>query len=71
VFVSDLFKINQHEYKSKIVNDPKNLDGNISFHHILSFPVWAAIVRISVISTDVYFDHFIGAMDDVHRHTVH
>jgi hypothetical protein len=63
-------KINQHEYKSKIVNGPKNLDGNISFHHILSIPVWTAVGRVPAISTDVYFDYFIGAMDDVHRHTV-
>lgn len=43
------------------------MDGYLSFYNSIPIYVWATVSLISLVSTNVYPNYFIGSVDDVHR----
>jgi len=59
-----------HENKSKTFYVTEDLDGNLSFHYLFSFSIWATVVFPAFIPANIHPHHLISAVDDVHRRTV-
>lgn len=59
-----------YEDKNETACIPKDLGGYLSINHLISVPVWRAIVCHSFIPADFFTDDFAGALDGLYWRSV-